>query len=221
MDFTDDTIRIDQLRNLVGQWKKVMVPSWTVLLTGPNTAHLDFNFVPNWIGYNTIEERKQLPVAFENFIVSFCTLVGKLVAEDTRKEYTRRVDFHKLQEEKPMEKFTYFFRHCRSTRRCIQIVPTKGGKYELYAYNGMGLYKSHPDWTSLVIRSRSMAFRARVLACLTTNSFPRTVATGSSIVNAIPEGCLTKFSDVRRALEDALNKLDKSRENLETENVTA
>ena len=139
---------------------------------------------------------------FENFIESFCTLVGKLVAEDTRKEYTRLVDFHKLQEEKPMEKFTYFFRHCRSTRRCIQIVPTKGGKYELYAYNGMGLYKSHPDWTSLVIRTRSMAFTARVIACLTTgeqneNSVPRTRPTDSSIVDAIPEGCLTKFTDVK------------------------
>ena len=58
MDFTDDTIPIDQLRNLVDIWKTVMVPSWTVLLTGPNTAHLDFNFVPCWIGYNTIEEKK-------------------------------------------------------------------------------------------------------------------------------------------------------------------
>ena len=134
-----------------------------------------------------------------------------------------------------MEKFTYFFRHCRSTRRCVQIVPTSGRKYELYAYNGMGLYKSHPDWTSLVIRTRSMAFTARVIHCLTTgkqneNSLPRKRPTDSSIVNAIPEGCLTTFQDVRKTLDNALNKLDKSRDNLEranrniirqTEDVTA
>ena len=76
----------------------------------------------------------------------------------------RRIDYPKLEAEKETEGYTYFFRHCRSTRLCVKLHRAGGGnKNLLYGYNGMGLHRSHPSWWSLVVRSRSADLTARLL----------------------------------------------------------
>ena len=78
----------------------------------------------------------------------------------------RRIDYHKLEEEKEGEGYTYLFRHCWSTRLCVKLQREGGDKVLLYGYNGMGLHRCHPSWRSLVVRSRSAGLTARLLRVL-------------------------------------------------------
>ena len=94
----------------------------------------------------------------------------------------RRIDYPKLEAEKETEGYTYFFRHCRSTRLCVKLHRAGGGnKNLLYGYNGMGLHRSHPSWWLLAVRSRSAGLTARLLHVLGLNQAPR--ATG--FINAV------------------------------------
>ena len=185
---------------IVQRWKAVMVPSWTVLITGPETAHLDFNFVARWLHDPTTGQTGQSSQHdFDEFITSFCTLVAHEDSRETGKQYQRRIDFHKLEEELALEKFTVFFRHCWSTRRCTKILGLDQSRYMLYGYNGMGLHRGHPDWWSMVIRSRSLDLTARVCGFFRNPSLQECPF---SIVDAIPGGPSDTFESVRSRLHD-------------------
>ena len=57
----------------VGRWTTVLLRSWTAIVTGPQSAFLAFNFVPEWLdgaAPGTLKQR------FEGFIVALFTLVG-------------------------------------------------------------------------------------------------------------------------------------------------
>ena len=200
-------IDIDASREIVQRWKAVMVPSWTVLVTGPETAHLDFNFVARWLHDPTTGQTGQSSQHdFDEFITSFCTLVAHEDSRETGKQYQRRIDFHKLEEELALEKFTVFFRHCWSTRRCTKILGLDQSRYMLYGYNGMGLHRGHPDWWSMVIRSRSLDLTARVCGFFRN---PSMLECPFSIVNAIPGGPSATFNAVRTRLHDGDGHRDK------------
>ena len=72
-------------------------------------------------------------------------------------------------------------------------------RYLLYGYCGQGLHKSHPSWTSLVVRSRDRRLSARLIAML----FETGLAC-ESFVNAVPSDCKYSFTRVLRKLNDAL-----------------
>ena len=99
--------------------EKVMVPSWTVVITGAQTAYIDFSFVPGWLADIRQDGRGQLqPTAFESFILAFCTLVAHDETEAGGNRYNRRVDIHRLEEDVAMQKYNVFFRQCWDTRTC-------------------------------------------------------------------------------------------------------
>ena len=60
--------------------------------------------------------------SFEGFIAELFTLVGSEEGVATEGvPYVRRIGYHKLEEEKGLEGYTYFFRHCWSTRVCVKL----------------------------------------------------------------------------------------------------
>ena len=88
-----------------------------------------------------------------------------------------------------VEGFTYFFRHCWSTRVCAKLQSEGGKKVHLYGYNGMGLHNAHPDWWSLVVRSRNAGLTAQVLSVLGAPVEP------DPFINGVPEGCAKAYAD--------------------------
>ena len=91
-------------QEVVGRWKAVMLRSWTAIVTGPQSTFLDFNFVPELLDGAAPETVKQ---SFERFIVALFTLVGCEEGQAPRREqYVRRIDYHKLEEEKELECYT-------------------------------------------------------------------------------------------------------------------
>ena len=103
------------------------------------------------------------------------------------------------EEEELDHKYTYFFRHCNSTRLCVKLYKEKSTHYLLYAYNGMGLHRSHPSWTSLVVRSRNRSLSARLISVL----FESGLAS-DSFINAVPSDCKFSYTSVLQKLNDAL-----------------
>ena len=103
----------------------------------------------------------------------------------------RRIDYHKLEEVKGLADYTYFFRHCWSTRLCVKLQREGGDKALLYGYNGMGLHKSHPSWRSLVVRSRKAELTARLLCVLGPPVSPQDFVDGvSSECTSTYEQCM-------------------------------
>ena len=99
--------------------EKVMVPSWTVVITGAQTAYMDFSFVPGWFADKRQGGVGHLqPTDLESFIESFCTLVAHDETEAGGNRYNRRVDIHRLEEDVAMQKYNVFFRQCWDTRTC-------------------------------------------------------------------------------------------------------
>ena len=172
---------------VVGRWKEAMVPSCTIIVNGPDSAFMDFNFVPQWLPGEQPENMQQ---AFEGFIASLFVLVGfEGREEQDGGRYLRRIDYHKLEVEPGMEGYTYFFRHCWSTRLCIKLIEKDGDKLALYGYNGMGLHLCHHSWKSLVIRSRSAALTARLLSVL------EAPCSQEHFVDGVPEGCSKTYTE--------------------------
>ena len=141
-----------------------MVPSWTVVITGAQTAYMDFSFVPGWFADKRQGGVGHLqPTDLESFIESFCTLVAHDETEAGGNLYKRRVEIHRMEEDVAMQKYNVFFsRQCLDRRTCTKIEPKDGHRYVLYAYKGGGLYRGRPDWRSMVIRSRSLDLTDRV-----------------------------------------------------------
>ena len=108
------------------------------------------------------------------------------------------MDFHKLEEEEVDHKYTYFFRHCNSTRLCVKLYKENSKHYLLYAYNGMGLHRSHPSWTSLVVRSRDKSLTARLITTLFDSCPPR-----HSFLDAVPPECKCSYNDAMTKLNSA------------------
>ena len=115
------------------------------------------------------------------------------------RRYTRKVDFHKLEEKDVDDRFSYFYRHCGSTRKCVKLCKDDSSRYDLYGYHGSGLQKAHTDWTSLVVRSRCKYLTARLLSILSENFLPR-----DAFVDAVPENCKCSFEDCLQQLNRAL-----------------
>ena len=190
-------------RENVEAWREVTVPSFTVLLTGAESAFMDFVFLPEWLPSYSVgsnDDSNDTKNRFEDFIVSLFTEIASSETEISGQRYNRRVDFHKLEEELDDEKYMYFFRHCNSTRLCVKLYKENSNHYLLYGYNGMGLHRSHPSWTSLVVRSCDKNLTARLISILSKSGPAR-----HSFVNAVPPDCKTSFEDVLNKLHYALN----------------
>ena len=72
-------------------------------------------------------------------------------------------------------------------------------QYLPYRYNGMGFHRSHPSWTSLVVRSRDHSLAARLITI-----FFESCPAFESFVNAVPPDCKCRYNGVLRRLNDAL-----------------
>ena len=112
--------------------------------------------------------------------------------------YVRRIDYHKLEIEKEVEGYTYFFRHCWSTRLCVKLLEKGGNKVLLYGYNGMGLHKSHPSWRSLVVRSRSAGLTARLVSVLGAPCRQK------HFIDGVPDGCARSFEECMDIISSCL-----------------
>ena len=146
---------------------------------------MDFIFIPELLPLSEIGSNnttKDAQSRFDDFVISLLNKIAASETEKTGQRYVRRVDFHKLEEEEIPDKYTYFFRHCGSTRLCVKLNKENSKRYLLYGYCGQGLYKSHPSWTSLVVRSRDKSLTAR----LTTRIFDSCPARHSFWMQYIP-----------------------------------
>lgn len=97
--------------DVVLRWRAVMIPAFTVPVTGENTAFVDFNFLPNWLEHEDVANVAEAYIVrrkFKIFIVELFTRVAALETTAGQGEFMRRVDFHKLQEEAVTEQYTYF-----------------------------------------------------------------------------------------------------------------
>ena len=86
-------------------WREVLVPSFTVLLTGAESAFMDFNFLPDGLPSDFVDSNDHANGAqsrFEDFIISLFNKIASAETETSGQRYVRRVDFHKLEEEKLM-----------------------------------------------------------------------------------------------------------------------
>ena len=183
-------------------WRDVLVPSFTVLLTGAESAFMDFVFLPELLSSKDLglkDPTKDVNTRFEDFIISLFDKVASSETTVSGQRYVRQVDFHKLEEEEIPDKYTYFFRHCGSTRLCVKLNKENSKRYLLYGYCGQGLHRSHPSWTSLVVRSRDRRLSARLIAML----FETGLAC-ESFVNAVPSDCKYSYKSVLRKLNDEL-----------------
>ena len=155
---------VAQAKGVVDRWKSVMLPPWTAIVTGPESARLDFTFVPELMDG---AERENTQQSFETLIVALVNLVAFEEGKATGGgQYVRRIGYHKLGQERGVEDYTYLFRHCGSARLCVTLQREGRDKVLLYGYNGMGLHRCHPSWWSLVVRSRSAGLTARLLRVL-------------------------------------------------------
>ena len=194
-------LALEQARQEISRWRTVLLPSWTAIVSGSQSSFLDFVFLPEWLEGVKQQAQKGMQLAFENFITALFTVVGAAEGQRGWGEYTRRIDFHKLEEERDirdLHSYTYFFRHCWSTRVCVKLQGGGSGKDLLYGYNGMGLHRCHPSWWSLVVRSRSAGLTARILSVLGLPCNRR------DFLDAVPEGCKHSYDECMGLLEKAL-----------------
>ena len=189
---------VAQAKGVVDRWKSVMLRPWTAIVTGPESARLDFTFVPQWLDG---AERENTQQSFETLIVALVNLVAFEEGKATGGgQYVRRIGYHKLGQERGVEGYTYLFRHCWSTRLCVKLQREGGDKVLLYGYNGMGLHQSHPSWWSLVVRSRSAGLTARLLRVLGLDQG----AGPEHFINSVSNECASTYEECMDIINTSL-----------------
>ena len=89
----------------VNTWREVLVPSYTVLLSGAESVFMDFIFIPEWLPLSYIGSKnttKDAQSRFDDFVISLFNKIAASETEKTGQRYVRRVDFHKLEEEEEL-----------------------------------------------------------------------------------------------------------------------
>ena len=183
----------------VARWRGVMAPTCTINVKGRESVAADFIFVPALIFDGKTQEA--IKRSFEDFIVALFTLVG--VEEGNAPwwgQYVRRIDYHKLGEQGGAHGSKYLVKHSWDTRLCVKLLREGEDKVLLYGYTGMGLPRRHPDWWSLVVRSRNAGLTARLLRVLGLHRDCRP----EDFVNRVSRQCARTYEEsidiIRRSL---------------------
>ena len=67
------------------------------------------------------------------------------------------------------------------------------------------MHKAHPEWVSLVVRSRDIGLTARVLEVLGLGFVEE------CLMDGIPPGCRRSYEDVKQELEESIEKRKRNR----------
>ena len=197
-----------ETQDRLNQWKKVFVPAWTVLLTGPQTAHMEFTFLPHLL--ETGKQRVQED--FDEFVTTLCTIVAVDVGKRMERAYHREVYVHQPEHHRDIEDFSFFFTKRRTAIQCTKIYCDEQDKTLLYAYNGMGVHRSHTEWWSMVMRSGSTEITAQVLKRIAADGCEDSGyclhnEDNENFVNALPTTCRNQYNKVLGVLKAALKNI--------------
>ena len=126
--------------------------------------------------------------------------------------YHREVYVHQPEHHRDIEDFSFFFTKRRTAIQCTKIYCDEQDKTLLYAYNGMGVHRSHTEWWSMVMRSGSTDITAQVLKRIAAggsddSGYCLHKEDNENFVNALPTTCRNQYHKVLGVLKAALDNI--------------